>query len=94
MLDKQRVEQYVKFKEILSNQTTNTAQISVSDTSRDQVLDRARLFINRIKEQQHDKIKTNNKTSLSSCISKDMDAIIISPDINNVSTISITVPIV
>ena len=49
-LDKQRAEQYNKFKEILSNQTTNTAQISVSDPSLDQVLDRARLFINRIKE--------------------------------------------
>ena len=50
MLDKQRVEQYAKFKEILNSQTTNTAQISVSDTSCDQVLDRARLLTNRIKE--------------------------------------------
>ena len=58
MLDKQRAEQYAKFKEILNNQTTNTAQNSVSDTSHDQVLDRARLLINRIKEHQHNKIKT------------------------------------
>ena len=50
MLDKQRAEQYSKFKEILSNQTTNTDQISVSDTPHDQILDRARLFIYRIKE--------------------------------------------
>ena len=38
-LDKQRVEQYSKFKEILNNLTTNTAQNSVSDTSHDQDLD-------------------------------------------------------
>ena len=50
MLDKQRAEQYSKFKEILNNLTTNTAQNSVSDISRDQVLDRARLLINKIKE--------------------------------------------
>ena len=61
MLDKQRAEQYSKFKEILSNQTTNTDQISVSDTSRDQILDRARLFINRIKEHRHDKIKARQQ---------------------------------
>ena len=61
MLDKQRAEQYNKFKESLSNQTTNTAQISVSDSSLDQVLDRARLFINRIKEHRHDKIKTKQQ---------------------------------
>ena len=61
MLDKQRVEQYSKFKEILSNQTTNTDQISVSDTPHDQILDRARLFINRIKEHRHDKIKARQQ---------------------------------
>ena len=60
-LDKQRAEQYNKFKESLSNQTTNTAQIAVSDPSLDQVLDRARLFINRIKEHQHNKIKTKQQ---------------------------------
>ena len=58
MLDKQRVEQYVKFKEILFKPNTNIDQISVSDTSHDQDLDTARLFINRIKEHQHNKIKT------------------------------------
>ena len=61
MLDKQRAEQYSKFKEIISNQTSNTDHFSVSDTPRDQVLDRARLFINNIKEQQHDKIKTKQQ---------------------------------
>ena len=61
MLDKQRLEQYSKFKEILSNQTTNIDQISVSDTSRDQFLDRARLFINRIKEHRHDKVKIRQR---------------------------------
>ena len=61
MLDKQRAEQYNKFKESLSNQTTNTVQISVSDLPLDQVLDRARLFINRIKEHRHDKIKTKQQ---------------------------------
>ena len=58
MLDKQRVEQYSKFKEILNNQTTNTDQISVSDISHDQDLDRARLLINRTKEHGHNKTKT------------------------------------
>ena len=55
------MEQYSKFKEILLNQTTNTDQISVSDTPCDQVLDRARLFINRIKEHWHDKIKAKQQ---------------------------------
>ena len=61
MLDKQRSEQYSKFKEILLNQTTNIDQISVSDTSCDQFLDRARLFINRIKEHRHDKVKARQQ---------------------------------
>ena len=61
MLDKQRAEQYSKFKEILNNLTTNTAQNSLSDTSRDQVLNRARLLINKIKEHQHNKIKTKQQ---------------------------------
>ena len=55
MLDKQREEQYMKFKDILaSHNHTNTIQISVSDPVQDQaldlVLDTSRLFINRIKE--------------------------------------------
>ena len=61
MLDKQRAEQYSKFKEILNNLTTNTAQNSVSDSSRDQDLDRARLLINKIKEHWHNKIKTKQQ---------------------------------
>ena len=63
MLDKQREEQYTKFKDILSSHNhANTVQISVSDPEQDQALDlgldRSRLFINRIKELQHEKIKT------------------------------------
>ena len=61
MLDKQRTDQYSKFKGILSNQTTNRDPISVSDTPCDQILDRARLFINRIKEHRHDKIKARQQ---------------------------------
>ena len=61
MLDKQRAEQYSKFKESLSNSTTNTALTSVSDTPRDQVLDMARLLINKIKEHRHNKIKTKQQ---------------------------------
>ena len=61
MLDKQWAEQYSKFKEILNNLTTNTAQNSVSDTSCDQDLDRARLLINKIKEHRHNKIKTKQQ---------------------------------
>ena len=67
-LDKQRIEQYTKFKDSLSSHNhANTAQISVpdsdpvSDQVQDQeldlVLDRSRLFINRIKEHWHEKIK-------------------------------------
>ena len=55
------MEQYSKFKESLSNSTTNTAPTSVSDTPRDQVLDRARLLINKIKEHWHNKIKTKQQ---------------------------------
>ena len=63
MLDKQREEQYIKFKDILtSHNHANTVQISVSDPVQDQaldlVLDRSRLFINRIKEHWHEKIRT------------------------------------
>ena len=63
MLDKQREEQYIKFKDILSSHNhANTVQISVSDPAQDPdldlVLDRSRLFINKIKEHQHEKIKT------------------------------------
>ena len=61
MLDKQRAEQYSKFKEILNNLTTNTALNSVSDISHDQVLDRAMLLINKIKEHRHNKIKTKQQ---------------------------------
>ena len=92
MLYKQRVEQYSKFKESLSNSTTNTAPTSVSDTPRDQVLDRARLLINKIKEHWHNKLKQNNKANLNVYITKDMDAIIISTAITNFLTTSITIP--
>ena len=61
MLDKQRAEQYSKFKESLNNSSTNTALNSVSDTPLDQVLDRARLLINKIKEHWHNKIKTKQQ---------------------------------
>ena len=48
MLDKQREDQYKKFKDTISNQ---------NNQEHDQDLDRSRLFINRIKEHRHDKIK-------------------------------------
>ena len=47
-LDKQREDQYKKFKDTISNQ---------NNQDYDQDLDRSRLFINRIKEHRHDKIK-------------------------------------
>ena len=55
MLDKQRQDQYTKLKDILSGHNhANTVQISVSDPAQDPdldlVLDRSRLFINKIKE--------------------------------------------
>ena len=48
MLDKQREDQYKKFKDTISNQ---------NNQDHDQDLDRSRLFINRIKEHRHDKSK-------------------------------------
>ena len=63
MLDKQRQDQYIKFKDsIFGHNHANTVQISVSDPVQDPdsdlILDRARSFINKIKEHQHEKIKT------------------------------------
>ena len=65
MLDKQKQDQYIKFKDsIFYHNHANTAHISVSDpvhdpdSDPDTVLDRARAFINKIKEHRHDKIKT------------------------------------
>ena len=63
MLDKQKQDQYTKFKDsIFGHNQANTAQISVSDPVQDPdsdtILDRARLFINRIKDYWHEKIKT------------------------------------
>ena len=57
MLDKQKQDQYIKFKDSIFGQYhANTAQISVSDpvqdpdSDSDTVLDKARAFINKIKE--------------------------------------------
>ena len=66
MLDKQKQNQYNKFKDsIFGINQTNTAPISVSKTVQDLVpdtiLDRARLFIHRIKDHWHEKNK--NKTN-------------------------------
>ena len=63
MLDKQRQDQYIKFKDSLfGHDHANTVQISVSDLVQDPdldlVLDRSRSFINKIKEHWHEKIKT------------------------------------
>ena len=63
MLEKQRQDQYTKFKDSLfGHDHTNTDQISVSDPALDPdldlILDRSRSFINKIKEHQHEKIKT------------------------------------
>ena len=63
MLDKQKQDQYSKFKDsIFGINQANTAQISVSEPSQDldpdTILDRARLFIHRIKDHHHKKIKT------------------------------------
>ena len=65
MLDKQREEQYSKFKDILSNQNNSyPVQIPVPDPVHDQaldlVLDRSILFINKIKDHRHEKIKTKH----------------------------------
>ena len=62
MLDKQKQDQYSKFKDsIFGMNQTNTAQISVSEPSQDldpdTILDRARLFIHRIKDHCYKKIK-------------------------------------
>ena len=51
MLDKQREDQYKKFKDTISNQ---------NNQDHGQDLDRSRLFINKIKEHRHDKIKTKH----------------------------------
>ena len=62
MLDKQKQDQYSKFKDsIFSLNHSNTAHSSVSeplqDLDPDTILDRARLFIHRIKDHCHEKIK-------------------------------------
>ena len=70
MLDKQKQDQYTKFKNSIfgsnhpsntSNNNSNTAQSSVSDTLQDldqeQTLQRARVFIHRIKDHCHNKIR-------------------------------------
>ena len=51
MLDKQRENQYRKFKDTHSNNNNN---------EHDQDLDRSRLFINEIKDHRHDKIKAKH----------------------------------
>ena len=63
MLDKQRQDQYTKFKDSLfGHNQVNTDQISVSDPVQDPdldlILDRSRSFINKNKEHQHEMIKT------------------------------------
>ena len=62
MLDKHKQDQYSKFKDsIFSLNHSNTDHSSVSeplqDLDPDTILDRARLFIHRIKDHRHDKIK-------------------------------------
>ena len=70
MLDKQKQDQYNKFKNSIfgtnhpsntSNNNSNTTQSSVSDTLQDldheQTLQRARVFIHRIKDHRHNKIR-------------------------------------
>ena len=62
MLDKQKQDQYSKFKDsIFGLNHSNTEHSSVSeplqDLDPDTILDRARLFIHRIKDHWHDKIK-------------------------------------
>ena len=51
MLDKQREDQYKKFKDILFNH---------NNQDHDQDLERSRLFINKIKDHRHDKIKAKH----------------------------------
>ena len=51
MLDKQREDQYKKFRNTLSNH---------NNQDKDQHLDRSRLFINKIKDHRHDKIKAKH----------------------------------
>ena len=77
-LDKQREDQYQKFKDSLS-QNQNNQQF-------EQYLERSRTFINKIKEHRHDKSKPNTSLSLKNSIPKDLDTIIISAGIPPVST--------
>ena len=62
MLDKQKQDLYSKFKNSIYGTITpsNTAQPSVSDPLQDpdRILERARLFIHRVKDHHHNKIKT------------------------------------
>ena len=69
MLDKQKQDLYSKFKSSIfgtkttsntANTPSNTAQPSVSDTLQDpdHILERARIFIHRVKDHRHNKIKT------------------------------------
>ena len=83
-LDKQREDQYKKFKDIL-NQNNQEREC-------EQYLDRSRTFINRIKEHRHDKIKNKHIDKFKNCISKDLDTIIISAGIPPILTTSTIIP--
>ena len=76
-LHKQREDQCKKFKDTISNQ---------NNQDHEQDLDRSRLFINRIKEHRHDKIKTKHIEKFQNYISNVMDAIIISTGVPTVLT--------
>ena len=102
MLDKQRQDQYIKFKDsFFGHNQANTVQISVPDPVQDPdldlILDRSRSFINKIKEHRHKNIKTKQIDKFERLYykrPKDMDAIIISTDTTTVSTTSIIIPAV
>ena len=95
MLDKQKQNQYSKFKDnILGFNPPNTVQPSVSDSLQDldpnNILDRARLFIHRIKDHRHNKIKAKQIDKFEHFTTKSMDTIVISPSITIPLTTSIT----
>ena len=80
-LDKQRENQYKKFKDTLDQ----------NNPDHEQHLDRSRTFINKIKEHRHTKFKGNPSISLKNCTLKDMDTIIISTGITTIlATLTIT----